>query len=119
MCGPMVISGELGRSGGLSKEDFWQVSTTVGRKAMAESEAPVFTADSVAEVVKHIQPVREQPLRFETGPLGDAGKDDFLHVEIPLPAAVIQDRSSVTIRFQAHPGNMAGGLFDLRLLKPE
>lgn len=36
----------------------------------------------------------------------------------PISAAITQGKSHVTIRFQAHPGNFAGGVFGLRLLKP-
>ena len=34
-----------------------------------------------------------------------------------IPAALTQGKSQVTIRFQAHPRNFAGGVFGLRLLK--
>jgi hypothetical protein len=48
--------------------------------------------------------------------LGDHGSDDFYAVETPIPEELTRGQAAVTIRFQAHPGNMAGGLFDLRIL---
>jgi hypothetical protein len=32
-------------------------------------------------------------------------------VEYPIPAAAIGDASRITVRFQAHPGSNAGGIF--------
>lgn len=37
----------------------------------------------------------------------------------PIPARLTEGRSHVTVRFQAHPGAMAGGVFGVALLKPE
>lgn len=34
----------------------------------------------------------------------------------PLPAELVKDREAVTVRFQAHQGAMAGGIFDLRVV---
>jgi hypothetical protein len=42
----------------------------------------------------------------------------FYDVEYPLPNDRTRDKGSVTVRFQAHPGNFAGGVFDLRMVKP-
>ena len=33
-----------------------------------------------------------------------------------LPLELIKDRETITVRFQAHPGAMAGGIFDLRVV---
>lgn len=54
---------------------------------------------------------------LKTENLGDTGVDDLVIHEIPLPPALLNGKKSVTITFKAHPGNCAGGLFDLRLLK--
>ncbi|MCX8155914.1 MAG: glycoside hydrolase family 127 protein [Verrucomicrobiae bacterium] len=37
----------------------------------------------------------------------------------PIPAELTRGKSKVTIKFQAHPGNFAGGLFGCRLLRSE
>lgn len=250
LCGPIVLSGELGRAG-LTKEDFWQIRTTVGTKLLPEASLPVVVADSAAEMVKRIKAVPAQPLHFRTGDLlqtnelslipffenhfqryaiywhrlssdefraeqarreaearvraeqeartvdrviiGDAasekahgfrsqksesgaqpagdwrdardggwfsyelktaggplalqcsywgrdqgartfdvlvdgrlletrtlrdtGKDELFMVDLPLPMALSEGKSKVTVRFQAKPGNSAGGLFGLRILK--
>jgi hypothetical protein len=42
----------------------------------------------------------------------------FYDVEYPLPEERTHGKHSVTVRFQAHPGNFAGGVFDLRMVKP-
>jgi uncharacterized protein len=43
----------------------------------------------------------------------------FWDKSYPLPEEVTRGRTSVTIKFQAHPGNYAGGVFDLRVVKRE
>ena len=42
----------------------------------------------------------------------------FFAVEVPLPADLVAGKEAVTVRFEAKPGSMAGGLFDLRLVTP-
>ena len=44
---------------------------------------------------------------------------EFFDVEYPLPAELIQGKQKVTVRFQARPGKVAGGLFGCMLLKAE
>lgn len=44
-------------------------------------------------------------------------KDDFIDVAYPLPAKMIKNKNTVTILFKAHPENLAGGIFDIRILK--
>lgn len=41
----------------------------------------------------------------------------FFQVEYPIPASVLAGKDKATIRFQAHAGSVAGGLFDARMLK--
>ena len=43
--------------------------------------------------------------------------DQFFDVTYPLPEALTRGRTNVTVRFQAHPDNWAGGLFGARILK--
>jgi uncharacterized protein len=43
----------------------------------------------------------------------------FFDVTYPIPGGMIEGRERVTIRFQAHPGAMAGGLFGARMLRAE
>jgi hypothetical protein len=42
---------------------------------------------------------------------------EFFDAVFALPAAMTQDKQSVTVKFAAHPGNIAGGLFGLRVLR--
>ena len=35
------------------------------------------------------------------------------------PADLVAGKEPVTVRFEAKPGSLAGGLFDLRVVKPE
>jgi len=37
----------------------------------------------------------------------------------PIPADLTKGKDKVTVRFQAHPGRTAGGIFDCRILKKE
>jgi uncharacterized protein len=43
----------------------------------------------------------------------------FFDVTYPIPVGITEGRERVTIRFQAHPGAMAGGLFGARMLRAE
>jgi len=40
---------------------------------------------------------------------------DFFDATYPLPPELTKGKQSVTVKFAAHPGNRAGGLFDLRV----
>jgi hypothetical protein len=44
---------------------------------------------------------------------------EFFDVVYPLPPELTKGKTNVTVRLQAHPANIAGGLFDLRLLRSE
>lgn len=54
---------------------------------------------------------------FASVSLGDTGRAGFVHCDLPLELTRGKKRASV--RFQAQPGNTAGGLFDLRMHLPE
>jgi hypothetical protein len=41
----------------------------------------------------------------------------FFDVAYPIPVALLTGKSSVTVTFQARPGQRAGGLFDCRMLR--
>ena len=43
---------------------------------------------------------------------------EFFDVEHPLPAALVRGKKHVTVRFQAHPHKIAGGLFGCTMLRP-
>jgi hypothetical protein len=43
--------------------------------------------------------------------------DEFFDHEYPIPADLTKGKAKVEVRFQAHPGNTAGGVFDLRVMK--
>lgn len=43
--------------------------------------------------------------------------DQFYDEIYPLPAELLQGKSSVIVKFQGHPGNYAGGVFGLRVMK--
>ncbi|MGQ9487432.1 MAG: beta-L-arabinofuranosidase domain-containing protein [Armatimonadota bacterium] len=43
----------------------------------------------------------------------------FFDVSYPLPQDLTAGKERVTVRFQAHPGRLAGGVFGLRILRPE
>ena len=42
---------------------------------------------------------------------------EFFEREYPLAPDLTRDREKVTVRFQAHPGNTAGGVFGLAVVK--
>lgn len=44
--------------------------------------------------------------------------NSFVNVEYSIPEALLKGKTIVTVTFKAKPGNIAGGVFYLRLLKP-
>jgi DUF1680 family protein len=42
---------------------------------------------------------------------------DFFDAVYPLPPETTKGKQNVTVKYAAHPGNLAGGLFDLRVLR--
>lgn len=44
---------------------------------------------------------------------------EFFDVEYPLPEEATRGKESVTVKFRAHEGNIAGGVFECVILKPE
>ena len=63
--GPLVLSGALGTEG-LTKLDFWQISTTVPTKILPEDHFPAVSM-SPEVAADHIQLVSTSPLAFSTG----------------------------------------------------
>ena len=43
--------------------------------------------------------------------------NQFFEVSYALPADLLQGKEKVTIRFQARPGGIAGGVFECRIVK--
>jgi DUF1680 family protein len=54
--------------------------------------------------------VADETIRF--------AKREFFDVECPIPAELTRGKASVTVRFQAHPDRIAGGVFDVLVLRP-
>jgi uncharacterized protein len=44
---------------------------------------------------------------------------EFFDLELPVPDEMTRGKERVTVKFQAHDGNTAGGLFGLRMLKAD
>jgi DUF1680 family protein len=44
--------------------------------------------------------------------------DQFFNVAYPIPEKLTRGKQSVTVRFVANPGNIAGGIFGVRMLGP-
>lgn len=42
--------------------------------------------------------------------------DEFINVSYPIPFELTQDKEKIRIRFQSHPENYAGGLFEVRTM---
>ncbi len=45
--------------------------------------------------------------------------ESFFDQIYPVPPELTKGKDKITVRFQAHPGNTAGGVFDLRVLRKE
>jgi len=57
--------------------------------------------------------------KIATQRLNNNRPDQFYDEVYPIHAELTKGKSKITVRFQAHPGNMAGGVFDCRVLKSE
>ena len=44
------------------------------------------------------------------------GKNEFINKEYPIPTSLLEGKSQVRVKFQAKSGNIAGGVYYLRLL---
>jgi DUF1680 family protein len=51
--------------------------------------------------------------------LDNSRPEGFYDVTYPIPANFTQGKESVTVKLQAHPGSVAGGVYDLRIVKPK
>ena len=56
--------------------------------------------------------------KLATVQLTAAKPNEFILSDFPIPAAQTQGHRSVVVRFQPRPNSVAGGLFDLRTLRP-
>jgi uncharacterized protein len=56
-------------------------------------------------------------IRIATQKLDMDAPEQFFEVVYPLPRELTQGREKVTLRFQARPGNFAGGIFGARMMK--
>ncbi|MFB3789597.1 MAG: beta-L-arabinofuranosidase domain-containing protein [bacterium] len=57
--------------------------------------------------------------QIATQTLNNDKPGEFFDVTYPLPAELTQGKEKVTVRFTAHPEHFAGGVFGLRMLRPE
>jgi hypothetical protein len=56
--------------------------------------------------------------KIATENLGGGRQNDFIEKTYAIPEVLTRGKEKVTIKFQALPGNRAGGVFGLTLLKP-
>ncbi len=57
--------------------------------------------------------------KIATQKLNNNRPDQFYDEIYPIPAELTKGKAKITVRFQAHPGNMAGGVFDCRVLRTQ
>ncbi len=55
--------------------------------------------------------------KIATQTLHEDKPGQYFDVVTPIPAELVAGKSKVTVRFQAHPGAMAGGLFGCRVVR--
>ena len=56
-------------------------------------------------------------VRVATRSLQNDGPGQFSDVTYAIPVELTRGRDKVTVRFQARPGNTAGGLYGLRVVR--
>lgn len=44
--------------------------------------------------------------------------EEFVQLEYPIPSSLLQGKDTVTVKFVARAGNTAGGVYNVRLMKP-
>lgn len=64
--GPIVLAGELGRSGGLTKESFWTFHDHMGRNRQPEETFPRIEVPATVDLKTLLEPVPGQPLVFRS-----------------------------------------------------
>jgi hypothetical protein len=57
--------------------------------------------------------------KIATQKLNNNRPEMFYDEIYPIPDELTKGKAKITVRFQAHPGNMAGGVFDCRVLKTD
>jgi len=55
--------------------------------------------------------------KIATQKLNNNRPDRFYDEVHPLPEKLTQGKERITVKFQAHPGSTAGGVFGLRVLR--
>jgi len=58
-------------------------------------------------------------VRVATQSLRNDRPGQFFEVTYPVPAELTRGKEKITVRFQAHPGNTAGGVYGLRAVRRE
>jgi DUF1680 family protein len=57
--------------------------------------------------------------KLDTITLANNAPGRFFDRTLELPADLLQGKEAITVRFQGHAGNFAGGVFGLRVVRPE
>ena len=57
--------------------------------------------------------------KLATQKLEQRQPDKFFDEVYPLPADLLKDKQTITVKFQAHPGAFAGGVFEARVMRAE
>ncbi len=55
--------------------------------------------------------------KIGTQKLSNNKPGEFFDVAYPIPTELTRGKTKLTVTFQGHPGQMAGGLFGLRLMR--
>lgn len=56
-------------------------------------------------------------LLVEENLVGKWNREELVNVEYPIPVNMLEGKSSITVTFRSKPGQIAGGVFYIRLLK--
>jgi len=55
--------------------------------------------------------------KIATQRLENSNPDKFFDEVYPLPADLLKDKQAISVKFQAHPGAWAGGVFGARVMR--
>jgi hypothetical protein len=114
------LRSEHSRSGGGSQDKRWRVARDGGWFSYELKLPPAGTKAAVRVLYWGRDHDREFEIQLDGTVIAtqklQGGKDDYFGVEYPIPEALAEGRDKVTVRFQAKPGNTAGGVFDVRIV---
>ncbi|MCR4413807.1 MAG: glycoside hydrolase family 127 protein [Thermoguttaceae bacterium] len=88
-------------------------------KSLPDQPVEIFCTYWGSDVGARVFDVLVDGTKIATQKLDRNKPESFFDQIYPVPTELTKGKAKITVRFQAHPGNTAGGVFDLRVLRKE